>query len=158
MQSFSFIPLMTSEKKILNIFCENLTFWLPWHGNQSKSTRWTNKFIWFVEDYSRNISVNFHILTSSPTLRHVTWCQKLWNGSRPSKVLIFERRILSDDCDIDISLLMKNSKSVTLTSRSGGDGILDQYLTSGIVSTRSIQRFKRYPILKTFNQKLKHKI
>ena len=30
MQSFSFIPLMTSEKKILNIFFENLTFWLPW--------------------------------------------------------------------------------------------------------------------------------
>ena len=25
--------------------------------------------------------------------------------------------------------------------------ILDQYLTSGIVSTRSIQRFKQYPIL-----------
>ena len=30
--------------------------------------------------------------------------------------------------------------------------ILDQYLTSGIVSTRSIQRIKSYPILKTFNQ------
>ena len=40
----------------------------------------------------------------------------------------------------------------------GGDEqrkILDQYLTSGIVSTRSIQRFKRCPILKTFNQKVK---
>ena len=36
--------------------------------------------------------------------------------------------------------------------------IVDQYLTSGIVSTRSIQRFKRYPVLKTFNQKLQRKI
>ena len=36
--------------------------------------------------------------------------------------------------------------------------ILDQYRTSGIVSTRSIQRFKRYPILKNFNQKLQRKI
>ena len=36
--------------------------------------------------------------------------------------------------------------------------ILDQYLTSDIVSTRSIQRFKKYPILKTFNQKLQRKI
>ena len=36
--------------------------------------------------------------------------------------------------------------------------ILDQYLTSGIVSTGSIQRFKRYPILKTFNLKLQCKI
>ena len=52
------------------------------------------------------------------------------------------------------------NKSVALTSRSvrrwGGGveqrNILDQYLTSGIVSTRSIQRFKKYPILKTFNQ------
>ena len=65
---------------------------------------------------------------------------------------------------------MKNSKSVTLTSSvrrwglaegwGGGEQrkILDQYLTSGIVSTRSIQRFKRYPILKTFNKKLQRKI
>ena len=36
--------------------------------------------------------------------------------------------------------------------------ILDQYLTSGIVSPRSIQRFKKYPILKTLNQKLQRKI
>ena len=36
--------------------------------------------------------------------------------------------------------------------------ILDQYRTSGIVSTRFIQRFERYPILKTFNQKLQRKI
>ena len=35
--------------------------------------------------------------------------------------------------------------------------ILDQYLTPGIVSTRSIQRFKRYPILTAFNQKLQNK-
>ena len=81
--------------------------------------------------------------------------------------------LMTDRCDIDISLIMKNSKSVTLTSRSvrrclggggGGGGvmeqrkILDQYLTSGIVSISSIQRFKRYPILKTFNQNLQRKI
>ena len=75
--------------------------------------------------------------------------------------------LITNWCDIDISLIMKNSKSVTLTSRSvrrwGWVGneqrkILDQYVTSGIVSTRSIQRFKRYPILKTFNQKLQCKI
>ena len=36
--------------------------------------------------------------------------------------------------------------------------ILDHYLTLGIVSTRSIQMFKRYPILKTLNQNLQHKI
>ena len=36
--------------------------------------------------------------------------------------------------------------------------ILDQYLKSGVVSTSSIQRFKRYPILKTCNQKFQRKI
>ena len=36
--------------------------------------------------------------------------------------------------------------------------IYDQYLSSGKVSTRSIQRFKRYPLLKTWNQKLQRKI
>ena len=30
MQSFSFIPLMTSKKKIFEYFFENLTFRLPW--------------------------------------------------------------------------------------------------------------------------------
>ena len=30
MQSFSFIPLMASEKKIFEYFFENLAFWLPW--------------------------------------------------------------------------------------------------------------------------------
>ena len=35
--------------------------------------------------------------------------------------------------------------------------ILDQYLTSSKVSTRSMQRFKRY-LLKTLNQKLQHKM
>ena len=77
-----------------------------------------------------------------------------------------ERFLMTDRCDIDISLIMKNSKSVTLTTRSvrsWGVGmeqrkILDQYLTSGIVSTRSIQTFKRYSILKTFNQKVQSKI
>ena len=32
--------------------------------------------------------------------------------------------------------------------------ISDQYLTSGTVSTRSIQRFKKYPFLKTLNKNL----
>ena len=36
--------------------------------------------------------------------------------------------------------------------------ILDQHLTSGIVSTRSIQRLKRYPTLETFYQKRQRKI
>ena len=69
--------------------------------------------------------------------------------------------LITDLCDIDISLIMKNSKSVTLTSEEVGmeeHKILDQYLTSDIVSTRSIQRFKRYPILKILIQKLQHKI
>ena len=35
---------------------------------------------------------------------------------------------------------------------------LDQYRTSGIVSTRDIQRFKRYQIRKSFNQRLQRKI
>ena len=30
MQRFSFIPLTASDKKIFNIFSENLAFWLPW--------------------------------------------------------------------------------------------------------------------------------
>ena len=30
MQSFSFIPLMASEKKILNFFFKHLAFRLPW--------------------------------------------------------------------------------------------------------------------------------
>ena len=86
----------------------------------------------------------------------------------PTKTLYLkdEYFLMTDWCDIDISLILKNSKSLTLTSRSlrrwgvkmDQRKILDQYLTSGIVSTRSIQRFKRYQILKTFNQKLQSKI
>ena len=30
MQSFSFIPIMTSEKKIFEYFFENLDFWFAW--------------------------------------------------------------------------------------------------------------------------------
>ena len=36
--------------------------------------------------------------------------------------------------------------------------ILDQYLTSGKVSTRSIQRFKRYPLLKTLTKNFSVKL
>ena len=79
-------------------------------------------------------------------------------GADPPRFLYLKDEYfpMTDWSNIDISLIMKNSKSVTLTSltvsEEVGDGILDQYLTSGIVSTRSIQRFKRYPILNTFNQ------
>ena len=53
-------------------------------------------------------------------------------------------------CDLDLKVSEEVSGEVH------GDveqrKILDQYLTSGgIVSTRSIQSFKRYPILKTCN-------
>ena len=54
LQSFIFIPLMASEEMIFEYFFSNLAFRL--HGNQSNSVVWT-KFIWLVEDYSRNISV-----------------------------------------------------------------------------------------------------
>ena len=77
--------------------------------------------------------------------------------------------LMTDWCDLDISLIMKNSLSLWPWPQAqwesgggvgGGQGepgmeqrkILDQYLTSGIVSTRSIQRFKRFLIFKTFNQ------
>ena len=58
MQSFSFIPLMTSEKDIFECFFFFFSKILPfgWHGNQSKSVILT-KFIWLVEDFSKNISV-----------------------------------------------------------------------------------------------------
>ena len=46
LQSSSFIPLMTSQKKIFEYF----------FANQSNSDILT-KFIWLVEDHSRNISV-----------------------------------------------------------------------------------------------------
>ena len=55
-------------------------------------------------------------------------------------------------CDLDL----KVSKEVGVGMEQ--HKILDQYRTSGIVSTRSIQRFKGYPVLKTFNQKLQSKI
>ena len=56
-------------------------------------------------------------------------------------------------CDLDL----KVSKEVGVEVGVGMEQrkILDQYRTSGIVSTRSIQRFKRYPILKTFNFNVK---
>ena len=86
------------------------------------------------------------------------WKQTL-QSSYTFKVEYF---LMTDLYDTDISLITKNSKSVTLTSRSVrrcGVGmeqrkILDQYRTSDKVSTSSIQRFKRYSVLKTFNQKL----
>ena len=58
MQSFSFIPLMASEKKIFNFFDFSKILPFGCHGSQSKSAIWT-KFIWLVEYYPRNISVIF---------------------------------------------------------------------------------------------------
>ena len=115
------------------------------------------RYIWSKKWTQNRWSMRmFYILTSSPTLWHVPWSQKLWNGSRPSKVLIFERWILSDDWLMWYRHFINHEKFQVcdLDLKVRWDGILDQYLTSGIVSTRSIQRFKRYPILKTFNQKL----
>ena len=68
--------------------------------------------------------------------------------------------LMTDLCDVNISLIMK--KSVTLISRSVrrcGVGIeqrkfLDQYLRSRKVSIRPIQSFKRYPLLKTLTKNL----
>ena len=51
---FQLHPLMASEEKIFNIFSK--IYPLCCHGNQSNSAIWT-KFIWIIEDYSRNISV-----------------------------------------------------------------------------------------------------
>ena len=66
--------------------------------------------------------------------------------------------LMTDWCDTN----MKNSKSVTFTSRpvsrwGWGVGmeqqkILYQYVSSGKVSTRSIQRFKKYPLLETLTK------
>ena len=63
--------------------------------------------------------------------------------------------LMTNWCDIDISLIMKNSVcdlDFKVSEEVGGGKeqhiILAQYLTSGIVSTSSIQRFKRHPILK----------
>ena len=99
----------------------------------------------------------FYILASSPSHGMYPGVSSYGMEAGPPRFLYMKDEcfLMTDWCDIDISLIMKNSKSVTFTSEevSGGDGkrkILDQYLTSGIVSTRSIQRFKRYPILKTF--------
>ena len=54
LQIFSFIPLMASEEMIFEYLLQIYPFGC--HGNQSNSEVWT-KFIWLVEDYSRNISV-----------------------------------------------------------------------------------------------------
>ena len=54
MQSFSFIPLMASRKKIFEYFFENLAFRLP--GQPIKISDF-DKFMWLVKYYSRNISV-----------------------------------------------------------------------------------------------------
>ena len=55
LESFSFIPLMASEKIFEYIF-----FWQIWclgcHGKQSKSEVW-EKFMCNIRDYSKNISV-----------------------------------------------------------------------------------------------------
>ena len=64
MQSFSFIPLTISEEKIFNIFSK--IYLLYCHGKKSNSAIWT-KFIWIVEDYSRNISEKKNLNICSET-------------------------------------------------------------------------------------------
>ena len=56
MLSFSFIPipLWLLRRRVFNKFSK--IYSLCCYGNQSNSSIWT-KFIWIVEDYSRNISV-----------------------------------------------------------------------------------------------------
>ena len=54
LQSFSFIPLTASKEMIFENLFAKLAFLLPWQ--QSNSVVWT-KFIYLVEDYSRNTSV-----------------------------------------------------------------------------------------------------
>ena len=51
-------PLRFLRRRFLNIFSK--IYPLCCHGNQSNSAIWT-KFIWMVEDYSRNISVKTNI-------------------------------------------------------------------------------------------------
>ena len=59
MQSFSFISLTASEK-IFEYFLENLPFMLSWQPIKFSDL---DKFIWIVEDYSRNISVKKNLNT-----------------------------------------------------------------------------------------------
>ena len=63
MQGFSFIPHTASEEKIFSKI-----YPLCCHGNQSNSAIWT-KFIWIVEDYTRNISVKKNLNICSETAK-----------------------------------------------------------------------------------------
>ena len=73
---------------------------------------------------------------------------------------------MTDWRDIDISLIMKKVCDFDLkVSEEMGVGVgmeqrkfLDQYLTSDKVSTRSIQRFKRCPLLKTLTKNFSIKV
>ena len=65
LQSFSFIPRTALRSWIFNIFSK--IYPLCCHGNQSNSAIWT-KFIWIVDDYSRNISVKKNINICSETV------------------------------------------------------------------------------------------
>ena len=57
LQSFSFIPLIASEEKIFYYFFRKFSVSVAMATNQVQ--RFGKKIIWLVEDYSRNISVNF---------------------------------------------------------------------------------------------------
>ena len=59
-------PLQLLRRRFLNIFSK--LYLLCCHGNQSNSAIWT-KFIWIVEDYSRNISVKKNLNICSETAK-----------------------------------------------------------------------------------------
>ena len=67
MQSFSFITLMISEQKIFSKI-----YPLCCHGKQSNSAILT-KFIWIVEDYSRNISVKKNLNICPETAKNANF-------------------------------------------------------------------------------------
>ena len=53
MQSFSFIPLMASEKKIFEYFFQTFSLSVAMATNQNQRF---GQVIWLVKEYSRNIS------------------------------------------------------------------------------------------------------
>ena len=82
-------PLRFLRRKFLNIFFSKI-YPLCCHGNQSNSAIWT-KFIWIVEDYSRNISVKKNLNICNETAKianfHFSHCKSM-NGNYVAKVLI----------------------------------------------------------------------
>ena len=80
-----------------------------------------------------------YILTSSPTPWHVS---SYGMEADPPRFVYLKK----NPCDFDLKV--SEEVGVGMEQRK----ILDQYLTSGNVSTRSIQRVKRYLLLKTLTR------